>query len=571
MSIRIEYGGVAVGAKRDFLATTDNKAPFVDLLDLNQSGAEIKNFGNPYEAYTVPLDGGTLALPNEHNGDNIGWWSNEVSDASGVFGPALNLTLLSNEYYTSSGLTFIFDTFNNIYPKAMRIEWYTDDTLISEKEFFPTSPNYFCQNKVEYYNKVIIVILSINMPNTRLRLRSIDYGSNVTFTGRELRDARMIQEINPLSLELPINTLDIIIYGKQADNLAFEENQPLVVYFNEKLKGKMFVQSAQQLAAGQWKIAAEDYIGVLEDTPFPGGIYKYKPTFDVLDDIFKTANVPYHIDENLQEYFVSGYIPYTTCRMALMQLLFAMGAVADTSNSEVVEIFEISNQSSQTVPLTRIMQGQKIKNDVKVSAVELTAHDYAPSDDMMIAYTSEYGGENVFITFTEPLHSLELTNGEILESGSNYAIINAEAGCELKGKKYIHTTVTKALHNPLSSKSDIGKVISVKNATLISQYNIDKILDLCYNYYRTSKRVFLKIAETRQTPQNTFVSYGEMAYGAFVYGGVRSTSTLIGSTVGDTIEAETPYGYNIKGVIERQAFKLVGNLLIKDSVLKEVN
>ena len=42
MSIRIEYGGVAVGAKQDFFAATDDKAAFVDLTDLNEIGAEIK-------------------------------------------------------------------------------------------------------------------------------------------------------------------------------------------------------------------------------------------------------------------------------------------------------------------------------------------------------------------------------------------------------------------------------------------------------------------------------------------------------------------------------------------------
>lgn len=570
MSIRIEYGGVAVGAKQDFFAATDDKAAFVDLIDLNEIGTEIKNFGNPCEPYTVPLDGGTLPIPSEETNDNIGWWSNSISDVSGQFDNPIVLRLSADKYYSSSGITIVFDTFNNIYATYMLVEWYRDSGLISSKEFYPNSPSYFCQNKVENYNEVVITITEINMPNARLRLRALEYGANVTFTGRDLQNARMIQEISPISLELPINTLDVRIYNDRKREFTFEEKQPMTVYFNDKLKGKMFVQSANQDAQGHWRVKAEDYIGILEDTPFAGGIYKYKGAVDIIEDIFTVSKVPYSIDKKMQKYWVSGYIPYTNCRAALMQVLFAIGAVADTSNSEVVEIFDVSSVSNQTVPLSRIMQGQTIKTDAKVDAVELVAHEYTEIDDVLIAYTSDTTAENVFVVFKEPLHDLTITNGEIVESGVNYAIVNAQASCVLSGKKYRHTTTTKTIYAPFSSAIGMGKVVSIKNATLISKYYLDNILDLCYNYYSKQKRVYLKIAEGRG--QSTFmpVKYGDMAYGAFTYGGIKDSNAAIETKVGNTIESETPSGRNIKGVIERQSFKLVGGMLIKDTVMKEV-
>lgn len=570
MSIRIEYGGVAVGAKQDFSAATDDKASFVDLTDLNEIGAEIKNFGNPCELYTVPLDGSTLPIPSEETNDNIGWWSNSISDMSGQFDNPIVLRLSADEYYSSSGITIVFDTFNNIYATYMLVEWYREGDLISSKEFYPNSPSYFCQNKVEHYNEVVITITEINMPNARLRLRALEYGANVTFTGRDLQDARMIQEISPISLELPINTLDVRIYNDRKREFNFEEKQPMTVYFNDQLKGKMFVQSANQDAQGHWRVKAEDYIGILEDTPFAGGIYKYKGAVDIIEDIFTVSKVPYSIDEKMQKYWVSGYIPYTNCRAALMQVLFAIGAVADTSNSEAVEIFGVSSDPNQTVPLSRIMQGQTIKSDAKVDAVELTAHEYTEIDDVLIAYTSDTAADDVFVVFKEPLHDLTITNGEIVESGANHAIVNAQASCVLSGKKYRHTTTTKTIYAPFSSAIGMGKVVSIKNATLISKYYLDNILDLCYNYYSKQKRVYLKIAEGRGQSTLMPVKYGDMVYGTFTYGGTKDRNAAIETKVGNTIESETPSGRNIKGVIERQSFKLVGGMLIKDTVMKEV-
>ncbi len=543
MSIRIEYGGVAVGAKQDFLASAPAKESFVDLRDLNKTGAQIKNYGNPCEPYTVPLDGGTIPLPSEHNGDNIGWWSNQTSNNSGTFDPPLVLTLTATDYYTSNGITVVFDTFNNIYPTYMKAEWYRDNELLSETEYYPDKPRYFCANRVESYNKVIFSIQEINMPNTRLRLRDIEYGANMIFTGADLKNAKMLQQISPISLELPINTLDVDIYGKQANNLAFEEKQPMSVYFNEKLQGTMFVQSAKQSAPNQWRITAEDYLGVLEDTPFSGGIYKYKLAFDIIEEIFTVAKVPYLIDEEMQEYWVSGYIPYTNCRAALMQVLFAIGAVADTSASAVVKIFEIGTESSQSIPLTRIMQGQTVSNDTRITAVELTAHEYIQTQEIVTAYTG--GTENgMFITFSEPLYDLTIINGEILNSGTNFATINASDNCVLQGKRYAHTTITKRKQNPSALATDIEKVVSVKNATLISTNNLDKILDLCYNYYSKTRKVAVKIAERTGKDAST--------------------------SVGNILTVDTPLGSSIKGVIESQSFKLVGGLLIKDTIIREV-
>ena len=74
-----------------------------------------------------------------------------------------------------------------------------DDENDLDIDFTPNSAFYFCRQFVEYYNKVVITFNSLNLPYNRLKLRSIDYGYGTYFYGDELRNVKLIQEIDPIS------------------------------------------------------------------------------------------------------------------------------------------------------------------------------------------------------------------------------------------------------------------------------------------------------------------------------------------------------------------------------------
>ena len=139
------------------------------------------------------------------------------------------------------------------------------------------------------------------------------------------------------------------------------------------------------------------------------------------------------------------------------------------------------------------------------------------------------------------MHDLTITNGNIVESGVNYAIINANSGCTLTGKKYEHTKVIHRKDNPLVLSTDIENVVAIEDATLISYNNIDKILLLCYNYIVNTEKISMKIIDGK---------------------------TNINTKVGDLISYETEYLGNKTGRIIRQSFSLVGGMLVKDSVVR---
>ena len=572
--VAIRYGDVAPEAKENFVPMA-SESEFDNLSQLQQYNLNFPNYANPCELYSVVLDGTASAFPSVPEQANLGLWSEQISNDDGTFTEPIVLELESVGQYSSQGLTLTFDTYNGIYATRVGIKWLriTDEgiTTLDEKEYNPDNAFYFCRNFVENYNKVVITFYSLNMPKNRLKLRVIDYGYGTFFYGDELREVKLIQEIDPISTQISINTADFTLDSKSDMEYSFQAKQPLSVYFNGELKATTFVKKSTRKAKRLWSIQSEDYIGLLDSIPYYGGIYAEKNAIELLTDIFTVAKVPYIIDDVFADAVVTGYIPFTTCREALMQVAFAIQAVVDTSNSEVVKVFALDEDVKQTIPLNRIMQGQNFADDETVTGVEVIVHSYNPITETINVYNSiESGmGENIFVKFREPLHDLSIKNGEIVSSGTNYAIINANSGCILKGQKYEHTTQTRRQNRKDVGANTIEKIVAIENATLVSQYNIDNVLEKCYNWLIKTNTTNLKIVEGKHIKYGDYVKYGEKKYGTFKYGKQPNIITYDKIVnVGENIKAETEYLGVVSGRLIKQSFNLNGNIIVKEAVLK---
>ena len=573
--VAIRYGDIAPEAKENFVPTA-SKSEFDTLAQLQQYNLNFPNYANPCELYQTVLDGTATAFPSVPENANLGLWSEQISNDNGTFTEPIVLTLTSEGNYSSSGFTFTFDKYSNIFATHINIHWYriSGEEIIDlgEENFYPDNAVYSCLKKVEFFNKVVITFYSINMPQNRLKLRVIDYGRGTFFYGDELRGVKLIQEIDPISTQISINTADFTLDSKSDMEYSFQAKQPLSVYFNGELKATTFVKKSTRKAKRLWSIQSEDYIGLLDSIPYYGGIYTNKNAVELLNDIFTVAKVPYIIDGVFAKAVVTGYIPYTTCREALMQVAFAIQAVVDTSNADVVKVFALEDDVKQTVPLNRIMQGQNFADEETVTGVEVAVHSYKPITETIDVYdANESGtGQNIFVKFSEPLHDLSITNGTIIRSATNYAVINANAECILQGQQYEHTTQTRRQNNPIVLANDIEKIVAIDNATLVSQYNIDNVLEKCYNWLIKTNTTNLKIVEGKHVQYGDYIKYGEKKYGTFKYGEKYPNIITYDKrvNVGDNINAETEYLGVVRGRLIKQSFNLNGNIIVKEAVLK---
>lgn len=570
--VSIRYGDITVGARENFAPFSDDKTFFSNLDNFKIDRLSFQNYSNPIDYYSTPLDGNGVGLLEEES--IISLWSDSVSDENGNFENPIHLVLQSTQKYATNGLTLTFDSFNDVYANNLLISFYDGDTLLSEQSFTPNSAKFYCEknasHKEDQYNKIIFTFYSVNIPYGRLKLNEIEYGAGINIKGRELRNVKLIQEINPISTDISINTCDFLLDSKSDYDFKFKTKQPLEIYFNGELKATTFVKNAKRVSKKMYQVESEDYIGLLDTVPFYGGLYREQSGASILEEIFDTAKVPYQIDYSADSN-LSGYIPYGTCREALMQVCFALGVVADTSNSGYIKIYPLSDDVTQSIPRKRIMQGQNFEEKTKVTRVELSAHGYVKTTEQTVAYDAEQSGtgKGILVVFNEPLHDLSISNnGQIIKYGDNYAIINANDGSVLVGKKYNHTTTTKGIDNPDASASDVSNVVSIASGTLVSNANIDKILGMCYNYITSESTINLKIIEGKHE-EKSITYYGEKAYGTFLYGSglSRKSTNDTPVSVGEKITTETEYlGYLIGRVI-KQTFNLNGGVIIKDTVM----
>lgn len=573
MSVLVRYGDIAVGAKEAFSLSATDQAYFSNLNQVKENISSFPNYGNPLERYSVILDGSVVALPSDNEEIDIGWWSGQLSDEDGAFETPITLNMISDEYFTATSLTITFDTYKDIYASELVIDWYRDDELLSSETFNPTSAKYSCENMVEFYNKIVITFNALNRPMNRLKIKSIDHGSTTIFSGENLKKCNISQKINPISAEIPIGTASLWLKGKEGEEYSFQKRQPLTIILNDSIQSTVFVNRANRRGKDEWEVQAEDYIGILDGTAFYGGIYENKNVGVLLAEIFGVAKVPFEIDESISASEVSGYIPFGTCRGALMQVAFAAGAMVDTSLNDLVRVSEMPTSVSQTIGRDRIYQGLQVIEDTRVTAVSISAHSYTPIEDTLTAYDASKSGagQGIFVKFGEPLHDLSISNGEILESGSTYAIINAEDGCILVGKKYEHTSVIKTRKNDLVLATDTENVKTISKATLVSPKNIDKLLDLCYNYYSKTTGIKAKVVDRRHISGGDIIRYGQgIRYGEYKYRD-RSRKVITYDNpvnLGDVIKIDTTYQGEVEGRVESKNFSLLGNSIAKDILIK---
>lgn len=560
--VEIAYGDIAPDAKENFdVEVSENQ--FDTIGNLQKYNMHLYNYANPCELYQALLDGTAKALPSNPKTANIGLWSKQLSNDDGTFTEPIEITLTSNGQYSSQGFGLTFDKFNNIYATNLNIKWYriTDSgqELLFDIDFVPTSSFYFCQKQVDNFNKVIITFYSLNMPQNRLKVEAIDFGYGTVFYGDELRNVKLSQSIDPISSEIRIGTCDFTLDSHTNIVYSFQLRQPVTVSFNGNLLSTYFVKSSKRKAKFLWEVNCEDYIGIMDSIAYTGGIYTNKNAGELLEDIFTVAKVPCSIAAEFYDVVLSGYIEYTTCREALMQVCFACMAVATTSGSNSVDVRSLDNDIKQTIPRSRIKQGQSFDNNSTVTSVELVAHTYSPSTEVTEVYKADDSGTgaNIFVKFSEPLHDLTITNGEILQSGTNYAVINAAIGCVLSGQKYVHTKLIKQCKNPLILASESDNVISITTATLVNPNNVDKIVEKCYNW----------LIKTDTTNVNIIV--GKDVSKEYIDGEViRHVTNQKDVNVGDIIECETEYLGNVTGRIVSQSFNLNSNIVVKECELK---
>lgn len=390
----ISFGLVDVTAKPDSTFTTVDKQSFVNMQQLKHDELEIRKYATLEKDY-FRLDGTFELFPDYPKEHDFGLWSSSMSNEEGEFVNPVMLTINFTEPHNSLGLTFTFHEATDDYCNSLNVKWYgVSNNLLSDMNFNPDSTVYFADNAIEGYTKIVITFCGTNKPYRYLKLTQLDFGQIKLFTGRDLVNANILEEVDPMSSELRINTLNFTLYSEDAEfsilnpsglYSLLQQRQPMKVYEYldgvKKNLGTYYLNEWENEDEYNINMTGVDLVGVIDGTNFNGGIYSNVTAGVIIDEIMTSANAEYELDSSLEKKVLSGIIPACTHREALQQVAFAIGGIVDCSRANKIKIYPMPTVLSGHIGKDRKFQGHKLKLKPLVTGVEVTAHNYVNGED----------------------------------------------------------------------------------------------------------------------------------------------------------------------------------------------
>ena len=260
----------------------------------------------------------------------------------------------------------------------------------------------------------------------------------------------------------------------------------ITFYSNNRINGVFYCENVERIGKELYQVNAVSAIGLMDRQRSKGGIYTGQTFETVLREIVGDE-YEYVINDDVAAVQVYGWLPYSTRRGNLYQLIMAYGVnIIRDDNGNMLFTF-LSNITPDDIPESRIFSGGKVKYNDPASRVEVTEHAYhylsTVDEETLFDNTSSDAVSNAVITFDKPIYasSLRILSGgslTIKSSGVNYAVVSGVG--VLVGKPYTHTTKIVSADNP---EAQSEKVVRVEEASLVTLANSENVLARLSQYY----------------------------------------------------------------------------------------
>lgn len=368
--------------------------------------------------------------------DKVGFWSTEASGDSGEFTNPPKITMTFTQQYSSMGIQLTFDEDTGEYCSEVEISWYQGAVLRRAQSFQPDNTVYFCDCRVESFDKVEVTLKKTVVPHRRARVNEIVLGVVRKFGMNEIRNASIVNQANEAAVELPVSTLNWTLDSLKDADYLFQLKQPVEVWNDSRHLGTYYIGNSSRTSANVYVIECQDALGVLEYTPFGGGAYLDGVSAKtLLEALAKPFEVEYADD--VEDTTLTGVIVKGTNRSAIQQVIFAWGVCLATDGGDKIRVF---NQPTKPIliPRGRTFVGSSVTTGAVVTKVNVTAHSY-----------------------------VEASNGNVT----------------INGVKYKDTRTVYSAINPNVTASDRENVKEVTAATLVSDEIGQAVADRLYKYY----------------------------------------------------------------------------------------
>lgn len=474
---KVIYRDIAVGAQEDASVTAafaeKNSNP--SLLPAGVDNGKVITL----EHNRFILDGTFNTFYDE---SELAFWSVEMSGEDCTFAAEPSITVEFTQQYSSMGVTLVFDPATGEHCTAVNIKWYQGDTLKADVDFAPNSAEYFCSNRVESYNKIVITLKKTSLPYRRAKLDRIIFGVIRAFESGELRNASIVNEMDESTIELPVSTFQWTLNSLTDVDYLFQLKQPVEVQNNGNTLGVYYINESNRQSARIYKIECKDALGVLSDTVFTGGVYLDGVSAkSLLSELVSPFTVDYA--EGVEDTTLTGILQAGTRRSAIQQVVFAWGVCVAADGGEALRVFDLPDTPT-VVTKDRTYTGASVTTDSVVTKVEVVAHTYAAD-----------------------------SNG----------------GVEINGQKYSDTQTVYSVSNPDLIATDKENVKRIEGATLVSTGIGQAVAQRVYDYYLKRNAISARIVYNGEKLGDCLSIY--TPWGTLLTGNLKKMEITLSNTV----------------------------------------
>lgn len=497
------------------------------------------------------LDGSFQEMPDMP--EDIAFFSNVMSDENGEFVTNPTLQIDFTENHSSLGIQLYF---MDDYPLEINITWYDIYGIqLDQKRFEVNNLLFFARNQVEDFAKVKIVFTKAK-PYRYVKVSYIEYGTDLVMGdgGMPVKGASLVEETDRISDRIPVNKLSYKLIDESDDfnvgnitglHKVIQKRQKMHAYEsvngNEIVIGTFFLDGFKT-EKNVTSISAIDYKGILDDYTYTGGkVYEGEEAGPIIEEILKAAQIEnFEIDESVAKVKLYGWLKNQTCRKALREVLFACGAVIDSTRTDNIRIYipgrQIQTQIHRTRKFTTTVSDQEYVSDVAVKYTE-----YSLSEEVTQIAKGTYDKGTYTIELSTPAQDMTINAGEIIQQTNNYLTFKVEEDeteIIISGKKYNKNDLTVTASLPDVQAGKIRKTKSFTGSLMNGKTAMKRANDIL-DYLSLQIGLKIKFLNENESPgmwgevQNSNAKYGNYLAGienmtTDLTGGFISTADLRG-------------------------------------------
>lgn len=507
---RITFGvGYSLVVKDDSAPSIGNLQPFSKSSDLRTDSTTNRPYAT-YEPDFWLLDGEYKFMPPNLNAVHVGIMNLTVSAGTSDFGSPPQLSIPFGQVHDIEAFTMRFSEYSNDFVDSMRVEFFDIDDVQIGSDYNVTPTTWEFQltlaDKVLAVKRINITFYSTNKPYRFLRVTAIDYGRSMLFTGDKIKEARVVEETDPTSLEVRCNSFECVIYSSDAlfspinpggDYYSLTQRQPISVSEQIGLEsmfiGQYYLDKWSNISDTQIKFECIDLLSILDTSTYMGGIWIGAGILieDLLQDIFDPIHIPWDLDAGLYGATIKGWLPICTYREALQQIAFAIGAYVDTSRDRPIKIYPIKiaeDGGDYDLVVTKAMKGidQEISLRPIITGVEVVGHNIFYGSGILKLYDDTLAIGDHEIRFKQPCHSLQITGATISSYGANHAILHVTSpgAVTLTGLVYTDTRKIFSVRAIDLAPSVIQNILQIDEASLVNSSNAQTVAQRIYDYFQ---------------------------------------------------------------------------------------